>query len=170
MNIKLKERFAKDWNRYFPGAELPIGFFCRDSAEPKTLAKPSQGHRCIFADLVKVRRGKTVCFDVDAVGCSGGKRYLGFTGKARPDLPHFLSCGIPGKLDGERYKKSPALVKELMKIQKPFKAPGQHIIFTRWDNLAEDDNPLLTYSPPERRGFSGMLNVPEAMRNWYRSS
>jgi len=29
-----------------------------------------------------------------------------------PHFEYFLSCGIPGKLEGERYKKSPELVKE----------------------------------------------------------
>lgn len=151
MDTKLKEGFIRDWDRYFPGAEQPIGFFYGNSTDPKSLVKPSKGHRCIFADLIKVRGGKTVSFNVDTIGCNGGKRYLGFTSTARPDLPHFLSCGIPGKLEGERYKKSPELVREIMKSQKPFKAPGEYITFKRWDNMAEEDNPLVIifFSKPD---------------------
>lgn len=32
----------------------------------------------------------------------------------RPDFEYFLSCGIPGKMEGEPDKKSPELVKEIM--------------------------------------------------------
>lgn len=28
-----------------------------------------------------------------------------------PNFEYFLSCGIPGKLEGERYKKTPELVR-----------------------------------------------------------
>ena len=38
MDKELKERFLQSWNRYFPGAELPIGFYYSHSAEPKALA------------------------------------------------------------------------------------------------------------------------------------
>jgi hypothetical protein len=51
MDAKLKEKFLQNWTRYFPGAELPIGFYYANVAEPKCMAKPPQGHRCIIADL-----------------------------------------------------------------------------------------------------------------------
>ena len=31
--------------------------------------------------------------------------YLGFSEKVRPNFEFFLSCGIQGKFEGERYKK-----------------------------------------------------------------
>ncbi len=40
-----------------------------------------------------------------------------------PDFEYFLSCGIPGKLEGERYKKSPEMVKEYLKHTPATKAP-----------------------------------------------
>ncbi len=165
MDVKLKEGFNRDWNRYFPGAELPIGFFYGNAPEPKSQVKPAKNHRCIFADLIKVRSGKTASFNVDTIGCGGGKRYLGFTGIARPDLPYFLSCGIPGKLEGERYKKSPALVKDLMKMQKPFKAPGEYISFKRWDHMDEEDNPLVVIffaTPDVLAGLFTLANFDES--------
>jgi len=44
-------------------------------------------------------------------------------------------------MEGERYKKSPELVKELMKNQPVFKAPAKYIVLKRWDLLEESDNP-----------------------------
>lgn len=151
MDPAFKEDFAKDWEKYFPGAELPIGFYYTVSAEPKCMARIPRGHRCLIGDLAKVRKGKTVCFDVHTIGCNGGKRYLGFDGRMTPDFPYFLSCGIPGKLEGERYKKSPELVKEFTKLNKPSKAPGDHIVFKRWDCMEPEDHPLVVifFAPPD---------------------
>jgi len=115
------------------------------------MVKPPKGHRCIIADIAKVRKGKTVCFDNNVIGCGGGKRYLGFERKLAPNFEYFLSYGIPGKLEGERYKKSPELVKEHMKYQKPSKAPGDYIIFKRLDHMEEEDKPLVAifFAPPD---------------------
>jgi hypothetical protein len=74
------------------------------------------------------------------VGCFGGK-ISGFFNRLAPDFEYFLSCGIPGKLEGERYKKSPELVKELLERWPKFKAPARFIVFKRWDKLEVADNP-----------------------------
>jgi hypothetical protein len=168
MDAEFKDRFLQNWARYFPGAELPIGFYYSRSAEPKLMATPPKGHRCIIGDLAKVRKGKTVCFDTNTIGCGGGKRYLGFDSKLAPNFTYFLSYGIPGKLEGERYKKSPELVKENMKHQKPSKAPGDYIIFKRFDHMVEEDKPLVVifFAPPDvLSGLFTLANFDEPQPN-----
>jgi len=151
MNTEFKKRFIRNWNKYFPGADLPIGLYYTDMKDEKSMPKPPQGHRCLIGDLAKVRNGKTVCFDVHSIGCSGGRRYLGFEEKLMPNFEYFLSYGIPGKLEGERYKKSPELVKEHLKHQKPFKAPANYVVFKRWDGLEEGEEPqvIIFFAPPD---------------------
>ncbi len=141
MDAKRKEEFVRLWGKYFPGVELPITFYYVGELPPVDLVMPTTGHRCIFADLVKVRTGQSLCFDAQAIGCFGGKRYTGFSDKLAPNFEYFLSCGIPGKLEGERYKESPEIVKELMGKAPKFKAPGKFIVFKRWDKLEESDQP-----------------------------
>ena len=51
-------------------------------------------------------------------------RYLGFTDTIMDGFEYFLSCGIPGKLEGERYKKSPELVKKYLESMPPRPAPA----------------------------------------------
>jgi len=168
MDAEFKERFLKNWNEYFPGAELPIGFYYSNVAESEFMAKPPKGHRCIIGDLIKVRNGKTLCFDTHAIGCFGGKRYLGFEMKLAPDFEYFLSYGIPGKLEGERYKKSPELVKEHMKYQKPSKAPGDYIIFKRFDRMEDTEKPLaiIFFAPPDvLSGLFTLANFDEPQPN-----
>jgi uncharacterized protein (DUF169 family) len=141
MDIKLREKFLRLWEKYFNGAELPIVFYYADEQMGAELIKPSSGHRCLMADISKVRRGKSICFDAESFGCFGGKRYLGFGGEVMPNFEYFLSYGIPGKLEGERYKKTPELVKEIMRKAPKFEAPGRLIVFKRWDMLEESDEP-----------------------------
>ena len=168
MDAEFKEKFLQNWSRYFPGAELPIGFYYSNSAEPKFMAKPPKGHRCIIGDIAKVRKGKPLCFDIHTIGCGGGKRYLGFEKKLAPNFEYFLSYGIPGKLEGERYKKSPGLVKEHMKHQKPSKAPGDYIIFKRFDQMGDGDKPLVVifFAPPDvLSGLFTLANFDELQPN-----
>ncbi len=141
MDAKRKEEFAKLWDKYFPGADLPITFYYTDQAPAADRVPPPAGHRCIFADLMKARTGQSLCFEVRSIGCFGGKRYTGFSDALTPNFEYFLSCGIPGKLEGERYKKSPEIVKELMAKAPKFKAPGKFIVFKRWDRLEISDQP-----------------------------
>ena len=141
MKIAERDNFTSQWKKYFKEAELPVTFYYTDDDSRAEKAKPVTGHRCIIADLNRVRRGQPQCFDQDAVPCFGGKRYLGFATTIRPNFEYFLSCGIPGKMEGERYKKSPELVNRAMEFQKPFNAPGRYIVFKRWDQLDERDEP-----------------------------
>jgi hypothetical protein len=141
MDAQRKEQFMKRWAKYFAGAELPITFWYTDAPPAVERVKPAAGHRCIFADLMRVTTGRCLCFDAQAIGCFGGKRYTGFSGALAPNFEYFLSCGIPGKLEGERYKKTPELVKGLLEKAPSFQAPRQFIVFKRWDLLEEADEP-----------------------------
>ena len=152
MDMGIKEKFERFWKKYFDGADLPISFFYADDL-PRGARMPGvpTGHRCLIGDLAKARRGKDVALDAGVIGCAGGRRYLGFTGALMPDFEYFLSYGIPGKIEGERYKKSPELVREAMKRQPAFAAPGPLIIFKRWDRLAESDYPdvVIFFAAPD---------------------
>jgi len=141
MDMRRKQSFLQLWDKYFNGAEPPVGFYYTDQVESAELIEPPAAHRCIMADLVQVRKGVSVCFGVESFGCFGGKRYLGFGHELTPNFEYFLSCGIPGKLEGERYKKTPELVKEIMRNAPDFTAPGKFIVFKRWDMLEESDEP-----------------------------
>jgi len=149
--MELKEKFLTQWKKYFNGADLPITFYYKKGADEDEIVQPNKGRSCIICELQKVRQGTTLCFNVDSIGCPGGKRYLGFTDKIMPNFEYFLSCGIPGKLEGERYKKTPDIVKEMMKMAPVFKAPSDYIVFKRWDKLEESDNPevVIFFSQPD---------------------
>ena len=151
MKQALKQGFIERWHKYFLNSELPISFYYTDNAGTASRPSAAEGRHCLINDLVTVRQGKPLCFDTKAVVCFGGKRYLGFTQNLMPNFEYFLSCGIPGKLEGERYKKSPELVRELLKTHSGFQAPAKYIVFKRWDQLDEEDQPLavIFFAPPD---------------------
>lgn len=148
MDLETRDRFTALWGDYFPGADLPIAFYYTESAEDD---EAPDEHRCFVAQLNAVRRGEPMCFSADSVVCSGGKRYLGFSQGLRNNFEYFLSCGIPGQLEGERYKKSPETVKALMERMPDFVAPAPFVVVKRWDRLEERDEPsvVIFYAPPD---------------------
>jgi hypothetical protein len=157
--MEIKDRFASLWQRYFNDAELPIAFYYTDKEARVEPVKPGSLPRCIISALTHVREGKSLSFDADSIGCFGGKRYLGFADKIMPNFEYFLSCGIPGKLEGERYKKSPELVKDFMKYAHTFKAPGRFIVFKRWDMLDKSDNPEVVIFFAQPDVLSGLFTL-----------
>lgn len=134
--------FLPRWDKYFPGAALPIFYFYTDQPLEQDFKETVNQDRCLIGNLQRVQEGLTFVYDAHSPGCSGGKRYSGFSGKFRPNFEYFLSCGIPGELEGERYKKSPQLVEEYLKIHPPFSAPGKYLVFKRLDKLTQDENPF----------------------------
>ncbi len=135
------ELFSKKWSEYFGSADLPITFFYTGRADDLDLADTKNEHRCLIGNLNRVREGHSFVYTADSPGCTGGKRYTGFSQKLRPSFEYFLSCGIPGEMEGERYKKSPELVREFLKETPPFHAPAPYLVFKRWDRLSDDENP-----------------------------
>ncbi len=152
MKTRLKQDFLERWRKYFPGAALPITFvYTDDPGDVKPFRISSEGLHCFIGDLSTARQGQALCFDTKSVACFGGKRYLGFSQNLMPNFEYFLSCGIPGKLEGERYKKSPELVLEMMKSSPVFTAPAKFVVFKRWDILDEKDEPqvVIFFAPPD---------------------
>lgn len=168
MDLKIKEEFIQLWRKHFNGSELPITFYYSDEEGHAEMVEPPSEQKCLICDLSSVRNGKSLCFSVDSVGCGGGKRYLGFVQELRPNFEYFLSCGIPGRMEGERYKKSPELVKEVITKLPKFKAPGEFIIFKRWDLLEPSDNPdiVIFFAPPDvLSGLFTLTNFDETDPN-----
>jgi len=151
MEIALRDRFAALWTKHFGGAQLPICLFYTDEGSHGRLLRPVQGRMCLIGQLANVFRGEDLAFVGESIGCPGGRRYLGFSDALMPNFEHFLSCGIPGQMEGERYKKTPELVREFMKEAPKMAAPAKYAVFKRWDRLAIEDIPevVIFLSPPD---------------------
>jgi hypothetical protein len=141
MDLGLKQRFLERWSRHFGDAELPLAFGYAAAGGGAEVVGHAKGHRCVFADLARARAGTALAFGSTSLGCAGGRRYFGFTDHVRADFAEFLSCGIPGRLEGERYKKSPELVHAYERNVPDFAAPAPFLVVKRWDLLEAADDP-----------------------------
>jgi hypothetical protein len=142
MNARFQQDFQHKWKTYFPGVELPVAYFYTDEVTAQDRLDSRDEEHCVIACFERVRQGHTFVYGPESPGCRGWKRYTGYSRSLRPNFEFFLSCGIPGELDGERYKKSPDLVKRYLASQPVFEAPGRFLVFKRWDKLAAEDRPF----------------------------
>jgi uncharacterized protein (DUF169 family) len=168
MNTRLRDHFIQQWKKYFNTSELPITFLYTDNPENATIVPTSDKRSCIICELQKVRAGQKLAFSAESLKCGGAKRYLGFAENIRPDFEYFLSCGIENKMEGERYIRTPELVLKLMKNQDKLSIPGKFIVFKKWDNLDEKDNPevvIFFAGPDVLSGLFTLANYDQSEPN-----
>jgi len=161
MDLEFKDRYMILWKKYFNGAELPMIFYYTDKETRGAFVKaPTAGHQCFIGLLNKVRKGEILRFGAESFGCSGAERYLGFTKEVtRPNFEYFLSYGIEGVVEGERYKKSPEIVREVVENSPRFIAPSKYIVFCRWDMLEQADAPEVVIFFAQADVLSGLFTL-----------
>ena len=106
MNKTLQAEFQEKWGKYFGTARLPVCWFYSDTPDKSDLEKSKNVNRCLIGNLDQVFDGQTFVYHKSSPGCLGGKRYTGYSQKLRSGFRYFLSCGIEGQTEGERYNKS----------------------------------------------------------------
>ena len=147
-----RQAFLDRWAHYFPGADLPLALYYTDApvADAERVPPPS-AHKCLIGVLNRVRSGASLVFDENSVGCFGGKRYTGFRQELMPNFDYFLSCGIPGQLEGERYKRSPEIVQGVLQHMPDFEAPAANLVVKRFDRLGAEESPEVIFflAPPD---------------------
>jgi uncharacterized protein (DUF169 family) len=163
----MKEKFLELWEKYFGNAELPIIFYYTDGTGGAEWAEKPKGRSCMICELAKVRNGKSLVYNAERVMCGGAKRYFGYTEKMRPGFEYFLSCGN-NRMEGERYLRSPELVREFMKNQQTLPGAGRNIVFKRWDNMDESDSPdvvIFFAAPDVLSGLFTLANFDQSEPN-----
>jgi hypothetical protein len=165
MDTAFLEYFTARWKKYFSAVDLPICYFFTDQVSDEDMHETINVERCLIGNLKRVQEGFPFVYDANTPGCSGGKRYSGFSKELRPNFEYFLSCGIPGELEGERYKQSPGLVEQYLKNHPPFDAPGKYLVFKRLDRLTRDENPFAVIffaTPDVLSGLFALANYDRA--------
>jgi uncharacterized protein (DUF169 family) len=151
MDIRVRDRFLGLWSGFFPDTDLPITFEITGDIRDLPPAPAPKSWRCLVCDLSKVRRGASLFFDETSITCPGGKLYAGFQKTRSPDFRYFLSYGKEGVVRGERYKKNPEIVDESVRGMASLPSQGKKLLFRRWDDLGEGDNPgvVVFFARPE---------------------
>ncbi|NLH48594.1 MAG: DUF169 domain-containing protein [Myxococcales bacterium] len=100
--------------------------------------------KCIVSLVYRAaRKNCAAAFDLANHGCPGAGLYLGYRKMSeRPDLHYFLSCGIAGKMEGERYIKTPELARVRLDGMPSFAAPAPYCIFQPLEQIPAGTEPL----------------------------
>ncbi|MDF1535485.1 MAG: DUF169 domain-containing protein [bacterium] len=151
MNEAIRESFLEYWAHFFPGADLPFAIFYSDDGKYESDVRSRDGFGCMIGQFNLVLKGERVAFTAGSIGCQGGVRYSGFPVKPSPDLGTFLSCGVPGKVEGLRLKKNSQLVEASFVDYEIPAALGKYLVATRIDNLKADECPEVVawLAPPD---------------------
>jgi hypothetical protein len=101
MDIQFRDQFMALWKKFFGPTELPFIFYYSKGNESAYVMPKSKNHICMICELARVRKGESLCYNADAIGCLGGKRFSGYISEMRPTFRYFLSCGLEGSERGE---------------------------------------------------------------------
>ena len=152
-------------------SEPPLAVFYTDKRPAEGFTPEPGPGSCIFAGLRKVRQdGGAAFFDAEHYACLGGAYYMGFRGRA-PEVHYFVSTGIPGKMEGERYIKSPEIALRFFEGFPVPRAGGEYCVAKRLPDLADDERAevVIFFVPPDP--LSGLVflttfaaEMPDAVR------
>ncbi len=150
MNL-LPEKTWKQFREILGLKESPFGiYYTNDKPEGLTPREGISG--CMMGLLQSARKkGTTVYFDREHFGCPGGAYYMGFFESPRPKIEYFLSCGIPGEMEGERYIKTPERAREYFTRLIPRRAPATYCVFKPIDQISIGTDPevIAFFAPPD---------------------
>ena len=163
MDSNFRIKFMDLWAKYFVNAPLPVAYYYTNDKPAGEIASKTAG--CFITAVLRAWKGEDIILTRESIGCQGGVFYTGFGEMTMPNFNYFLSYGIEGKVRGERYKKTPALVDEIYAVLPKFTAPAKHIVIKRWDNLTGDDNPdvvVFFAAPDVLSGLFTLSNFDES--------
>jgi hypothetical protein len=139
--------------------EPPLAVFYTDERPAEGFTPCDERQACIFAHLRRLRKhGGSAFFDAEHTSCGGAGFFLGFR-EPWPGQPYFVSTGIPGQMEGERYIKTPELAMRFQEETKPLPATGKYCVFKRLPDLAEGEQAevVIFFAPPDV--LSGLMGL-----------
>lgn len=143
-------------------AEEPLGIYYTDtepagglSPKPRRLPSAAEEARgevdfgavfadfsCVMGQVWRARRQKTAAwFDRERQGCLGGAFYLGYLKPQLNVIAHYVSGGIPGVMEGERYLATPEEVHRFFQTVDPRPAPARFCVFKPLSLFAAGETP-----------------------------
>ncbi|MCP3942076.1 MAG: DUF169 domain-containing protein [Desulfobacteraceae bacterium] len=97
------------------------------------------------------KKNSSAWFSSQYFGCPGGAFWLGFNKPQPETIIHYVSTGIPGRMEGEFYCDSPDCVRQICEEVDPVPAKKEYCVFKPISQFKEDETPILVsfFSRPE---------------------
>ncbi len=112
---------------------------------------------CVIGHIWLARKkGRPAYFDRQRFGCLGGAFFLGFNKPQLETIVHYVSTGIPGVVEGERYLDSPELTRRFYQELDPEPAPARFCVFKPLSSFAPGEQPQLVMCFDRPEVISGL--------------
>jgi uncharacterized protein (DUF169 family) len=152
--------------------EAPVGVFYTDKApqdayapkpgELPTREKEMQGavdwqgvfsnFSCVLGNIWLARKKNKAAFiSAERYGCPGGAFWSGFLKPQTETIIHYVSTGVPDRMQGEHYCDSPDTLRSIFDRVDPRPAPKPICVFKPLDRFGADEVPELVafFARPE---------------------
>ena len=144
--------------------EEPMGIFYTDTEPkeglaPENLDLPTRekemqnqinwqavfaGFSCVMGHIWRARKKKTAAyFDAQRFGCPGGAFFLGFMKPQTETIIHYVSTGVPGRMEGELYCDSPDTLREIFRYIDPRPATAKFCVVKPLSLFGSGEEPEL---------------------------
>jgi len=161
-------------------AEQPFGMFYTDT-EPEKGFVPKEGaafsfqmeqrgeidFSALFQNFSFVmgkiwlarKKNSAAYFEATRPGCVGGSFYLGFHRPQLDFISYFVSTGVPGRIDGERYLPSPEATKRFFSEISPRPAPARFCVFKPLSQFKKNEMPEIVTFFARGEVMSGLCTL-----------
>jgi uncharacterized protein (DUF169 family) len=157
--------------------EVPMGMFYTDgkpaegfSPEPSDLPTREKEMKneidwqgvfsrfsCVMGNIWRARKKKTAAyFSAEQFGCPGGAFWLGFNKPQAETIIHFVSTGIPNRMEGEHYCDSPDTLRQIFEFVDPKPAPKTYCVIKPVTGFTGDEEPDLVVFFARPESLSGL--------------
>ncbi len=97
---------------------------------------------CVLSQVRRARMEKSSAyFDAEHYGCLGGAFFIGFKDTYEEFETYLISSGIPGKMDGEQYVRSPEIGRRFYDTFNPPRATARYLVIKPLSLFKEDEQP-----------------------------
>ena len=107
---------------------------------------------CVIGHIWRARKKRRPAFfDSGHFGCPGGAFFLGFMKPQTETIIHYVSTGIPGRMEGEHYCDSPDVLREIFAYLDPRSAPKTFCVVKPLSQFTAEEAPELVafFARPE---------------------
>jgi uncharacterized protein (DUF169 family) len=166
----------------------PVAILCSDEKPADALGFKGCKGGCVMVLFAQTAaKGRSAAFDRENFGCFGGGAGLGL-GRHYENFPfggietfkYFLSTGLEGQqrddlvkkicsqgsgeqvenfLQGERYKKTPALVEDFLKELPAMEVSKRYVVFKPLKELAEEEVPVVVVFLADADQISALIGL-----------
>jgi uncharacterized protein (DUF169 family) len=112
---------------------------------------------CVMGNIWRARKKKTAAyFSAEQYGCPGGAFWFGFNKPQVETVIHFVSSGIPNRMEGEHYCDSPDALRQIFEYVDPRPAPNKYCVAKPISRFAEEEAPELAAFFTRPESLSGL--------------